>query len=368
MSEVNATTQDSGAAGLMSDESAFQNLYEQGGFDPNGEPPKDQVQIGDAPRDAAAAQNEAGADGQGAQGQQTGAEAQGPQDGQQAAQTGQQEEPATYNSLEDLLTSMKVDPASAKSLAVTVKVDGVETQVPLEQVIKSYQLEGHVNNKSIEVSNQRQALEQERVQWQQATQQALHQHQAMGNMALQLLNHDFSKVDWNGLRQNNPAEFAALQAEFGQRQQQLQAFLSQVDQARQQEAVQQQQAQQQNLAQERDRLYQAIPEWRDPAAFNKARDQISQYARNLGFQDAELDQIFDHRYMRILHDAARYQALQAATPQALKQVRQAPPAAAPGSRTQANPNDARRSAAIERFNRNPNDEDAQAGVFSLFTD
>jgi hypothetical protein len=70
--------------------------------------------------------------------------------------------------------------------------------------------------------------------------------------------------------------------------------------------------------------------------------------------------------MRILHDAARYQALQAATPQALKQVRQAPPQAAPGSRTQANPDAARRQAAIDRFNRNPTDIDAQAAMFDQF--
>lgn len=364
MSDVQATTQTGAGDYSNSDESAFQSLYDNGAFQPSTHSldPEEQARV--ANQNAQTGQQDAAA---ASQGQQTEQNAQAQQDGQQQTQQAEGEKTPAYASLDELLTSMKVDPESVKSLPVTVKIDGVEKAVPLAEVIKSYQLEGHVNNKSIEVSNQKQALEQERTQWRQATQQALSQHQAMGNLALQMLNHDFAKVDWNTLRASNPAEFAALQAEFQQRQGQIQQFLGQVQQQQSAAQAEQQQLMQQNLATERERLHAAIPEWRDPAAFEKDRQQISQYARNLGFQDAELNQIFDHRYMRILHDAARYQALQAKAPEVLRQVRQAPPAAAPGSRTNANPNDARRSAAIERFNKNPTDEDAQAAVFSLFT-
>lgn len=364
MSDLQATTQTGAAEFSNSDESAFQSLYDNGAFQPstNSTDPEERERVAQQTE-----QNGAQRDDAASQGQQTGEGQQGQQVAQQAAQEGEQDAPA-YASLDELLTSLKVDPESARTLPVTVKIDGVEKQVPLADVLKSYQLEGHVNNKSIEVSNQRQALEQERTQWRSATQQALQQHQAMGQFAMQMINQDFARVDWNALRTNNPAEFAALQAEFQQRQGQIQQFLGQVQQQQAQAQHEQQQALQQNLAAEREKLHTAIPEWRDPAAFEADRQKISQYARNLGFQDAELNQIFDHRYMRILHDAARYQALQAASPQALKKVRQAPHAAAPGPRTHANPNDARRSAAIERFNKHPNDEDAQAAVFSLFSD
>lgn len=364
MSDVQATTQPGAGEYSNADESSFQSLYDNGAFEPTHGAGSDDTRRENTQQTAQTGQQD---DAAASQSQQTDPNAQAPQDGQRAAQQPDGEQTPAYASLDELLTSMKVDPESVKSLPVTVKIDGVEKAVPLAEVIKSYQLEGHVNNKSIEVSNQKQALEQERTQWRQATQQALSQHQAMGNLALQMLNHDFAKVDWNTLRASNPAEFAALQAEFQQRQGQIQNFLGQVQQQQASAQAEQQQLMQQNLAAERERLHAAIPEWRDPAAFEKDRQQISQYARNLGFQDAELNQIFDHRYMRILHDAARYQALQAKAPEVLRQVRQAPPAAAPGSRTNANPNDARRTAAIERFNKNPTDEDAQAAVFSLFT-
>jgi hypothetical protein len=265
-----------------------------------------------------------------------------------------------------MLTALKVDPESVRALPVTVKIDGIEKAVPLAEVIKSFQLEGHVNNKSIELSNQKVAFEQEQLAVRQLAQQQIQQNQQLGNLAMQMLNHDYQKVDWNSLRANNPAEFAAMQQEFQQRQAGIQQYLGQIQQQTALEAQQQQHNLQQQLAAENERLMGARPEWRDQKAFSKDREQMSQYARSVGFKDAELGQIFDHRYMLILHDAARYQALQAAAPQALKQVRQAPPMAAPGSRTESNPGEARRQQAIERFNRNPHDIDAQAAMFEQF--
>lgn len=355
MSDVSATTQTSVAA--PDTETHFENLWSAGAFSADGEKPRDDDGAQGAGQDGAqAGQNDLGAARQDDGTQQAGDDA-------QDAQTG--DDAPAYTSLDHLLTTLKVDPNSALSLPVTVKIDGQEKQVPLQDVIKSFQLEGHVNNKSIELSNQRTQFEQERQAVRQLAQQQIQQNQALGQAALQMLNHDYAKVDWNALRVQNPAEFAAMQTEFQQRQGQIQNYLGQIQQQTAQQAQVQQQNLQQSLAAENDRLMNLRPEWRDQKSFTKDREQMTQYARTLGFQDAELSQIFDHRYMLILHDAARYQALQAATPQALKQVRQAPVMAAPGSRTDANPQDARRSAAIERFNRNPRDIDAQAAVFDF---
>jgi hypothetical protein len=346
MSDVVATTQDLGAA-APSTEAAFQSFWDAA---QDAERPREEEAVQTQQNDAEEVR-EAQADEQGA-------------DKPEAAQ--EAEETPQYSSLNEMLAAHKIDPESVMGLHVTAKIDGKEMQVPLSDVLKSYQLEGHVNNKSIELSNQKTQFEQERTQWQQATQQALHQHQAMGNLALNMLNHDYQRIDWNGLRATNPAEFAALQAEFGQRQQQIQGFLQQVDQAKQQEDQQREAALRQSLTQENDKLMNARPEWRNPDAFTKDRDQMQQYARSLGFQDAELNAIYDHRYMLILHDAARYRALQAATPQALKQVRQAPPMAKPGSRVDSNPNVAKRQQVMDRLGRNPRDQDAQAAAFELF--
>jgi hypothetical protein len=345
MSDVVATTPEAGAA--IGQEAQFQSFWDNAAAT-EAERPRDDAQ-----------QASAAADEQQDQAADPNAEAQ-----QQEAE--QPDDTPQYASLSELLTAHKIDPESVLGLHVTTKIDGVETQVPLADVIKSYQLEGHVNNKSIELSNQKTAFDQEQQQWRQAAQQQLQTHQAMAQAAMQMLNHDYQKVDWNTLRVQNPAEFAALQAEFQQRQGQIGQFVTQVQMMAQQEEQQKRLALQQSLAQENDRLMNARPEWRNPDAFNKARDSMKQYARSLGFQDAELNSIYDHRYMLILSDAASYRALQAATPQALKQVRQAPPMAKPGSRVDVNPQEAKKQQALDRLKRNPRDQDAQAAAFDFF--
>jgi hypothetical protein len=352
MSDVVATTQSMGVE--SSGEDQFQGLWDSGAFDPKGIPPREE---GGQDHASSTDENRAVDDGEQRQAQEN-------TEAPEAKEAAQEEAPA-YKSLDELLTSMKVDPESVMNLHVTTKIDGVETQVPLQDVLKSYQLEGHVNNKSIDLSNQRTQFDQERTAARTLFQQQIQQNSALGNLAMQMLTHEYQTIDWNALRAQNPAEFAALNTEFQQRQGQIQNYLSAVQQQAHQEAERHQQGLQQAIASEREKLVSVIPEWRNTEVFTQDRNAMSQYARSLGFQDAELNQIYDHRYMRILHDAARYQALQASKPQALKQVRQAPVVAKPGSRVDSNPNETRRQAALERFNRNPRDMDAQAAVFDL---
>ncbi|CAM2142671.1 conserved protein of unknown function [Pararobbsia alpina] len=348
MSDPVAATTQPGAA--VSTEDEFQSFYDQGGM--NDEPPRDPKETAAPAADNASTQDAPSTS--------------QPAIGDDPAPIEPVDTPPQYASLSELLTAHKIDPESVMGLHVTTKIDGKETQVPLSDVLKSYQLEGHVNNKSIELSNQRAALEAEQTQFRQAVQQEIQRHQAAANLAVQMLSHDYQRIDWNGLRANNPAEFAALQTEFQQRQQQIGQFMQNVGVMQQEEAQRELAAKQQMLAGENERLMGARPEWRDPKVFTQDREQMTQYARNLGFKDADLNAIYDHRYMLILHDAARYRALQAASPQALKQVRQAPVMAAPGSRTDVNPNEANRRKVVDRLNRNPRDVDAQAAAFEYF--
>lgn len=277
-----------------------------------------------------------------------------------------QEETPSYANLDEFLADQKLDPESFRALPVRVKVDGIERAVPLAEVIKSYQLEGHINNKSIDLSNQQRALAEEQQAARTLIGQQVQQAQLLGNIALQQLNADFQRVDWNGLRANNPAEFAALQAEFGQRQQQIQAVIQQTQAYQQAEQQQQQQTFAQQVDAERERMYEKFPEWRDPAKFTEARDRINSYAKQQGFNDAEMSQIYDHRYLQVLYDAASFRALQAGKPEALKKLRQAPPMAKAGARQNSDPQSAARQAVFQRLNANPRDEDAQAAAFDFF--
>lgn len=356
MDPTNATTP-TGVAAPLDAETQFENLWNAGAFDSASDDPS-----GTAPVQAPAAAAPAAAD------EPATPSGDAPAPAAQAAEGATPAAPAAddaeaFESLDAMLSAKGVDPAWVRALPVTVKVDGIERQVPLAEVIKSYQLEGHVNNKSIELSNQQREFETARTQVAQALQQQAQRAQDVANLAMQLVNHDYQQVDWNAVRAQDPARYAALHADFQQRQQAVQQVLTQLEQQRAAQTEQQQEGFRQALAQEGQRLLEARPQWRDQTAFVKDRESMVQYAKTLGFKDAELNQLNDHRYMLILHDAARFAQLQASTPQAVKRVREAPVQAKPGARVDTNPQAASRQSAIERFMRNPYDQDAAAAAF-----
>jgi hypothetical protein len=346
MSAVPQTTQPGVSQSLPqnSQEDQFQGLFDAGAFEPTKKPVETKVEP--EPRQAEPEQR---------------AEPEPAQEAQTPEAEAEQE--PEWSSLDEYLAHAKLDPQAFQSLPVTVKIDGESRQVPLADVIKSYQLEGHVNNKSIELSNAQKQFETERETAVQLYRQQLGQAQTLGQLAQQQLMGEFNQVNWTQLRQTDPVQWTALQLEFQNRSAAINQHLNEVAAAQQAQAQQLQQQQAALLPKERDKMLERVPEWRDPAKFDADRKSMSSYAKQLGFSDAELASVFDHRQMQVLHDAAQFRALQAANPETLKRVRAAPQMARPGTRTNRNPQTVAKQQALERFAKNPRDQDAQAAAF-----
>jgi len=323
-------------------EDRFQNLWESGAFNASGQPDPEQGQA--APEPVAPATPEPAAV---AQAPEPAPEPEGPE----------------YQSLDEYLTKANLERDSFYELPVTVKVDGKTSQVALKDVLKSYQLEGHVQEKSRALSEQQAAWEAQQAQARQQWEQRLTDAQSLGNLAHQQLLAEFQGVDWNRLRAENPAEWAARNTEFNQRAAAIQQHLASVQAQQEQLKQQQAAAQAAALPKERDKMLEARPDWRDDSKFQAARGEMTSYARKLGFSDAELQGIFDHRYMLILHDAARFAQLQAQAPQVAKRVRAAPPITQPGARMQRDPAEVARTQLRDAFKKNPRNDDIAAKYF-----
>lgn len=289
--------------------------------------------------------------------------------GEHAAQGAQQEaESIEYANLDDYLQKSNLERDSFLSLPVTVKVDGAESQVPLKDLLRAYQTDAHVTQKSQRLADQQKAWETEQAAAKQALTQQLQTAQTLGNLAHQQLLAEYQGIDWNRLRAEDPVQWAVRNQEFQQRANAIQQHLMQVQAAQQQQAAQAQQTQAATIEAERAKLLEAFPEWRDPAKFQAARTELVSYARQTGFSEAELAGIADHRYLKVLHDASRFAALQAKSPSVLKQVRAAPVMASPGARVARDPVVTRIQQARERLRANPRDEAAQARAFSALVD
>ena len=206
---------------------------------------------------------------------------------------------------------------------VKTKIDGQEGAATFNDLLKSYQLEGHLNKKNMEVAEMRKALEAERNAFQQNAQAEL---QRVGN-ALQIaqieLNADFQNVNWAELESVNPVEYTRMRLKFQDRQNRIQAagqFLSQYT-LQQREAL---------VQQESEKLFAKIPEWRDRKAFETARTEMINELADYGFNAQEVMSAADHRILLMARDALAYRKLRASQPEVKKKVVQAPKMIKPG--------------------------------------
>lgn len=331
-------------------ENKFQSLFDAGAFEPSSnepgvespkEPPTQAAAAG-----GAASPSETPATGEGV-----------------AAATAEPEGPE-YTDLADYLTKSQIEAESFYKMPVTVKIDGKTQNVPLADVLKSYQLEADYTRKTQVLADQRKSWEAEQTQLKANYHQQLEQAKQLLNIANQQALHEFQNVDWNELYRQDPGRFAAEQQRFQMRVGQIQQHFSQAQAEQQRLANEQhQKLVTEFLPAEREKLLTARPEWRDEKQFEAARTQMMSAARKFGFSDAELGQVYDHRILVALDLASRYVALQAQAPDAVRRVRTAPIAAQPGARTQRDPKAVQQTQLREAFKKNPRDQDRAAAYF-----
>jgi hypothetical protein len=339
-----------GQAGATED--TFQQLYDKGAFEPTSsappanEPPTARAET--PPTQTATAPTVSPP----ADGQVAAAEPEGPE----------------YQDLTDYLTKSQIEAESFYKMPVAVTVDGKVEKVPLADLLKGYSREADYTRKTQMLAEQRRNDEAQRQQAQVAIRQQYEQAQTLGNLAHQQLMAEFQGIDWNKLRMEDPTRWAVANQDFNNRAAAIQQHMAQVNQQRQQlEMQQQQELQQRVIPAEREKLYQARPEWRDDSQFQVARTQMIESARKLGFSDAELNQVFDHRYLIALDLASRYLNLQAQAPAAVKRVRTAPQVAQPGARQARDPKAVVQQQAKEAFRKNPRDERVAANYFETLS-
>lgn len=238
--------------------------------------------------------------------------------------------------IDELAEALEVDVDALKAIRVNTKVDGVEGEATLADVIKGYQLDKSLTQRSEALANQRREFESQS----QAQLQALHQRIQEVDHVSQILESqieaEVGQIDWQQLRAEDPAEYAAKRQEFIERigsvQQQKQMAIQQGIAQQEQIMQQQQVAHQQRLVQEHNALVDAIPEWRDQEAMQVGMGEIRHFLQSKGVSDQEIDTIWDHRTVLLARDAMRYEQMQKKAEPAKKQLKQKPKFVKPGAR------------------------------------
>ncbi len=198
----------------------------------------------------------------------------------------------------------------------TVKVDGTEREVSLNELLNGYSRQSDYTKKTQQLSQERQQMGQLQQQWQQEMIAAQTERQqyidALGQVVNQSMTglEEYANIDWETLKEDDPIAYVTRRDEFREAQENVRAM-----QGQQAYAMQQQDAEMQNAIQYRTReemgmLVQKIPEWKDKETRQELTKNLREYATGQGFSPEEISSLIDHRSLIVLMKAQKYDAMQ----------------------------------------------------------
>ena len=208
-----------------------------------------------------------------------------------------------------------------------VKVDGKELEVDKEELIRGYQREADYTRKTQKLAEERRLVESE---FQQVLAEREQYAQVLGQLKQKVQEFEPAEPDWNALEAQDPVEYARQWTHYQRRQQQMQAINQEEARVNALRKVEQQKHLQELLIAERDKLIEKIPDWKSPEKAKVERDGVLEYGKQLGFSDAELDQVTDSRAVIALYKAWKYDQLMSKKPELQSKIKKAPKLLSPG--------------------------------------
>ena len=185
----------------------------------------------------------------------------------------------------------------------SVKVDGKEVEVTLDELQKGYSRTQDYTRKTQQIAEVRKQTEVEL----QAVRAEREQYaQLLSALEAQVQQVAQPNIDWDRLYQEDPIEWVRQREVMRDNQERAAAIQS--EQQRLSQLSQQEQAQfmQQKLQQEQEALLAAIPDWKDAKKAQAEKALLVEFGQKIGFTPEELKSVVDHRAVLMLRKAALY--------------------------------------------------------------
>ena len=211
----------------------------------------------------------------------------------------------------------------------TVKVDGKDVEVTLEELQAGYSRQADYTRKSQVLAEQRKQMDDELSATQQERQRYSHALEQLGDSTDFEIN-QFKDVDWNKLKADDP--MAYIQQKDALRD--LQDSKNKINAEKQKLQEQQEKEYKANMLKHRDEqlklLSERLPDWTDPTKGPKLKQDIKGFALAKGFTEQEINMLIDARSIEVLNNAMKYENLLNAKI-AKKKVKTVPKVTKPGA-------------------------------------
>ncbi len=197
----------------------------------------------------------------------------------------------------------------------TVKVDGEELQVTLDEALKGYQRDADYRKKTMTLAEERKTIQAEK--------------NRIGELVQSVdsfIKNEQDSIDWEALKQENPEQYIAKKE-----------ALQKAEEVRQSAIEEQKRFYQENVFKETTALVEAMggnDAW-TPEQRNTDLKLASEYLKSKGVSDKDVEGITDHRLWMIIFDAAKAQKFKNTEAKVKEQVRKAPKSVKPGAENTA---------------------------------
>jgi len=205
-----------------------------------------------------------------------------------------------------------------------VKVDGEELEVDEDELVRGYSRTSDYTRKTQKLAEERKALESEAAAVREERKQYAETLIALKAQLSNVKEPDVALLD------SDPLEFVRQKATYDAYKERLSAIESEQKRLAEAQQADNQKSFRSYVEGQQQKLYEAIPEWKDAKKMASERDAIAQTGRSLGFSDDELSQLYDHRAVVALRKAMLYDKMVVEARKKVEAVKDGPKTAKPG--------------------------------------
>ena len=195
----------------------------------------------------------------------------------------------------------------------TVKVNGQEFDVTLDELRNGYQRDADYRRKTEELSYEKKQLMSDSEKQRQDYSTKLNEANQMLSVAQQQLNSEINSADLEKLYEEDPTEAARIEHRLRKKQEKINSAMAktQAEQKKQFDGF---------LRDQQTKLVSKMPEFSDPTKASQLKSSMKSTLNAYGFNDTEVAQVYDHRIVMLVNDAMKFRNLQKAKPNIAKKI------------------------------------------------
>ena len=206
---------------------------------------------------------------------------------------------------------------SSEEPTYEVKVSGRTMEVTLDELLQGYQREADYTRGKQDLSLEKSRLDQTLQQSQTEINQKLAKLNDLNNSAQSQLQAEYANIDFEKLYEDDPVEASKLEHKMRKPAENLQRIQYETQQAQNVEL-------QKFIQGEQSKVMSLVPEFNDPGKASKLKSDMKSYLTNVGYNDQEINTIYDSRQVLLIRDAVAYDKIRRANPKVKKKVLNAP--------------------------------------------